>query len=201
MRYPADPPTVEEIVAVMRAAGDTTHGRRLRALIAVLWRAGLRISEALALGEADLDPRRGAVLVRRGKGGRRREVGMDDWAWEQLLPWLIARLELPVGPPFCVVTGPTCGRRWSTAAARAQLRDTAAAAGVRRRFAPHQLRHAHAVELAHEGVPLVVIQRQLGHSNLGITSVYLQGIDNAEIIDTVHARRAPMIPVHAALGR
>jgi hypothetical protein len=74
------------------------------------------------------------------------------------------------------------------------LRATAAAAGVRRRFAPHQLRHAHAVELAHEGVPLMVIQRQLGHSNLGITSVYLQGIDNAEIIETVHARRAPMVP-------
>jgi hypothetical protein len=44
-------------------------------------------------------------------------------------------------------------------------------------------------------VPLIVIQRQLGHSNLGITSVYLQGIDNAKIIGTVHARRAPMIPV------
>ena len=39
----------------------------------------------------------------------------------------------------------------------------------------------------------------LGHSNLGITSVYLQGIDNAEIIETVHARRAPMIPVSASL--
>jgi hypothetical protein len=38
---------------------------------------------------------------------------------------------------------------------------------------------------------------ELGHSNLGITSVYLQGIDNAEIIETVHARRAPMIPVSA----
>jgi hypothetical protein len=50
-------------------------------------------------------------------------------------------------------------------------------------------------ELAREGVPLIVIQRQLGHSNLGITSVYLQGIDNAEIIETVHARRQPMIPV------
>ena len=49
--------------------------------------------------------------------------------------------------------------------------------------------------MAREGVPLVVIQRQLGHSNLGITSVYLQGIDNAEIIETVHARRAPMILV------
>jgi hypothetical protein len=65
---------------------------------------------------------------------------------------------------------------------------------TRRRFAPHQLRHAHAVEMAHEGVPLVVIQRQLGHGNLGITSVYLQGIDNAEILNTVPARRAPPDP-------
>ena len=69
---------------------------------------------------------------------------------------------------------------------------------MRRRFAPHQLRHAHAVEMAREGVPLIVIQRQLGHTNLGITSIYLQGIDNAEIIDTVHARRAPMVPVHSS---
>ena len=53
--------------------------------------------------------------------------------------------------------------------------------------------------MAREGVPLIVIQRQLGHSNLGITSVYPQGIDNAEIIDTVHARRAPMIPVSTSL--
>ena len=44
--------------------------------------------------------------------------------------------------------------------------------------------------MAREGVPLIVIQRQLGHSNLGITSVYLQGIDSGEIIETVHARRA-----------
>ena len=77
LRYPADPPNVEEIVAVMGAAGDDAHGRRLRGLIVILWRAGLRIQEALALSEADLDQRRGALLVRRGKGGRRREVGMD----------------------------------------------------------------------------------------------------------------------------
>jgi site-specific recombinase XerD len=70
---------------------------------------------------------------------------------------------------------------------------------VRRRFAPHQRRRAHAVELPREGVPLIVIQRQLVHSNLGITSIYLQGIDNAEIIETVHARRAPMIPVSTSL--
>jgi site-specific recombinase XerD len=84
VRYPADPPTVEEIFAVMRAVGDTVHGRRLRGLIVVLWRAGLRTREALALAEPDLDRRRGAVLVRRGKGGRRRYVMMDDWAWQEI---------------------------------------------------------------------------------------------------------------------
>ena len=78
-RYPADPPTVEEIVAVMSAVGDRADGHRLRALIVLLWRAGLRITEALALQESDLDRTRGAVLVRRGKGGKRREVGMDRW--------------------------------------------------------------------------------------------------------------------------
>jgi site-specific recombinase XerD len=200
IRYPADPPTIEEIVTVMRSAGDGVHGRRLRGLIVVLWRAGLRICEALALAEADLDARRGSLLVRRGKGGRRREVGMDDWAFEQLAPWLDVRVELPVGPLFCVVNDATRGRPWTAAAARTELRRVAREAGVRRRFAPHQLRHAHAVEMAREGVPLIVIQRQLGHTNLGITSIYLQGIDNTEIIDTVHARRAPTVPVHSPLA-
>ena len=75
----------------MRAAGDGPDGARLCALIVILWRAGLRISEALDLAETDLDRPRGAVLVRRGKGGKRREVGMDRWAWDQLQPWLEIR--------------------------------------------------------------------------------------------------------------
>ena len=62
-----------------RLTGEDRHGWRLRAMIVVLWRGGLRIQEALALGEHDLDPRRGSLLVRNGKGGRRREVGMDEW--------------------------------------------------------------------------------------------------------------------------
>ena len=92
-----------------------------------------------------------------------------------LLPWLEMRRALPVGPLLCVINGATRGRHWSPAAARAELRRTAVAAG------------------------LIVIQRQLGHSNLGITSVYLQGIDSGEIVETVHARRAPMIPVSASV--
>ncbi len=131
LRYPPDPPPVEEIIAVMRAAGDGPEAIRLRGLIIVLWRAGLRISEALALAETDLDRQWGAVLVRAGKGGRRREVGMD--------------------------------------------------------------------EMSREGIPLLVIQRQLGHADLGITSAYLRGIDNTEIIHAVHERPAPMIPAGPTL--
>jgi site-specific recombinase XerD len=181
MRYPADPPTVEEIVAVVRLTGDDAHGWRLRAMIVVLWRGGLRIQDALALTEHDLDHRRGSLLVRNGKGGRRREVGMDEWGWEHVRPWLTARADLPVGPLFCIIDGPTRGRPWSGAAVRNELRRVAARAAVRRRFAHHQLRHAHALELAREGVPLNIIQRQLGHANLGTTSIYLQGIDPEEI--------------------
>lgn len=119
---------------------------------------------------------------------------MDRWAWSQLEPWLAVRRRLAVGELPCVVRGVTAGRHWEPSSVRKQLARTAAKAGVRRRFAPHQLRHAHAVEMAHEGVPLVVIQRQLGHANLGITPIYLQGIDSSEIIHTVHSRPAPVIP-------
>jgi hypothetical protein len=58
------------------------------------------------------------VRVRNGKGGRRREIGMDAWGWEHLRPWLAARLELPVGPLFCIIDGPTRGRPWSSANVR-----------------------------------------------------------------------------------
>jgi len=199
LRYPADPPSVEEIIAVMRAAGTGAYGDRLRAMIVVLWRAGLRIGEALALAETDLDASRGAITIRRGKGGKRREVGMDQFAWDHLDPWLERRRTLSVGALFCILHWPTRRRPWAAPAVRSELRRAGVKAGVRRRLAPHQLRHAHAVELAHEGVPMLVIQRQLGHAHLGITSVYLQGIDNAEIIDTVHRRAAPVIPASSGL--
>jgi site-specific recombinase XerC len=136
MQYPADPPRAEEIIAVMRRAGHDRHGLRIRALIAVLWRGGLRISEALALNETDIDARRGSLLIRHGKGDKRREAGMDQFGFEQLAAWLVQRVLLPPGPLFCVIDGQTRGRRWSPTAARAELRQLALEAGVRRRFAP-----------------------------------------------------------------
>ena len=124
-------------------------------------------------------------------------VGMDAWA-ERPLNHGAERVRLPVGPLFCVIAGPTVGHAWSASAARLELHRTALAAGVRRRVAPHQLRHAHAVELLREGIALPLIQRQLGHSHLSTTGTYLQGISSEEIVSTVHARRAPMM--HASAG-
>ena len=185
---------------MMRQAGERPAGLRLRGLIVVLWRAGLRISEALALSKGDLSAHGERFLCGTAREASAREVGMDDWGWHQLDPWLGFRPQLPVGALFCVINGPTAGRPWSAAAARTQFRHMADRAAVRRRFAPHQLRHAHAVEMAREGVPLNVIQRQLGHADLGITSVYLQEIESGEIVDVVHSRRAPVIPAVVALG-
>jgi hypothetical protein len=120
---------------------------------------------------------------------------MDAWGWEQLDPWLHVRCQLPIGPLFCVINGTTRGRHWSTAAARARSGVRLPRQECANASRPTSSATPTPVEMAREGVPLIVIQRQLGHSNIGITSVYLQGIDSGEIIETVHARRAPMIPV------
>jgi hypothetical protein len=102
-----------------RATGrDDRHGARSRALIVVLWRAGLRVQEALVLIERDLDPPRArARTQRQGRPTPRDRHG--HLGWEQLRPWLAA---LPVGPLTCIFDGPTRGRAWSRAGVSAQAR-------------------------------------------------------------------------------
>lgn len=200
--YPPDPIQVEDIVALMQAAGPLRKGRaaelsamRLRALIVVLWRTGLRISEALALEERDLNQRDFAVTVRRGKGGKRRISAMDEWAWQELQTWMGARAELPFGAIFCVLSGPTAGRAMSDSDARRQLRETAYRANLRRRANPHSFRHAHAVELWRERIDVYTIQQQLGHARLDVTASYLRGVAPIEILEPIGKRRAPVMTV------
>jgi site-specific recombinase XerD len=123
---------------------------------------------------------------------------MDPWAWSVLSGWTADRAALPPGPLLRVIDGPTRGGAWAATTVRAELRHLAAQAGVRRWFAPHQLGHAHAVELLHEGIPLPLIKRQLGHAYLSTTGTYLEGISSEEIIGAVHRRQAPMM--HASAG-
>ena len=118
---------------------------------------------------------------------------MDRWAWEQLTPWLQLRAGLPAGALFCVLRGPTRGRP------RGLRRRPIAAAhcGRASRGAPSLRSASTAACSCGRDVPrgrwLLVIQRQLGHADLAITSVSLRGIDNTEIVHAFHERPAPMI--------
>ena len=154
--------------------------------------------------EADLDRRRGSLLCGAARAGVAARSPSTTGHGNSSRPGSGAR-RAPGRTTVCVATRPRVGGRGPPLPpARAPTRRREA--GVRRRFAPHQLRHAHAVEMAREGVPLIVIQRQLGHTNLGITSDLPTGHRQHRIIDTVHARR-PAIPRRqrrtgtAAIGR
>jgi integrase len=201
LRYPADPPTIEEIVAAMRAAGDGPDGARLRALLVILWRAGLRISEALDLAESDLDRSRGAVLVRRGKGrqaprGRDGSLGLGSTAAVARDPRESSRRGFALRHPR--------SDSWKALGAVSRPQATPTNRSARRCPSPVRPSSAPPRSCSRDGPrgrPLVVIQRQLGHANLGITSIYLQGIDSSEIIDTVHSRPAPVISATAGLIR
>jgi site-specific recombinase XerD len=170
--WPADPPTPEEVLAILNAERHHVPAVRLRnrALIVILWRAGLRIHEALLLRPEHVDLERLTVTILRGKGGKRRTVGFDPGAVPYLVEWLDYRatMNLPASAPlFCVVTGPTKGRPSYQATVRKRIHELAEKAGVPRRVACHQLRHALAVELAREGVPMHLIQRAITTRRLG----------------------------------
>lgn len=109
------------------------------------------------------------------------------------------RRELVVAPLLCVINGTTREGYWSSAAVRAERWRITACGGSGCRFARTSSVTPAPSSWRRESVSLIVRQRQLGDSCLDITSVYLQGIDSREIIEGVHARRAPMIPVSASL--
>jgi hypothetical protein len=104
----------------MRAAGDGRHGCRLRGEIVVLWRAGLRIHEALALNESDLDHRRGALLCAAARAGAAARSAWTSGPGSGLSRGTPSA-DLPVGPLFCVMAGPTRERPWPPPAVRVEL--------------------------------------------------------------------------------
>src|SRR5690606_20372955 len=102
----------------------------------------------------------------------------------------------PVGPVLCILVGPTAGERaWDASDARSSMHRLAARAGVRKRVAPHQLRHAHAVELWREGIDLLAVQRQLGHARLDVTQQYLRSLAPTEVLAPIGRRAAPVVSI------
>ena len=187
-RLPPEPLTVEECRALLRATSTRgSSGLRNRALIVVLWRAGLRCSEALALQPKDLDSTAGTIRVMHGKGDKSRLVAMDDEAQAVLGRWMERRASLGHNgrqPVFCTLAGGPIRTNYI----RAMLARIGAKAGIEKRVHPHGLRHSFAVGLASEGVPVPVISAALGHSSIATTSTYLSHVAPRQVIDTLRAR-------------
>lgn len=187
-RYIPDPPTDEEFLRLLDACPPGKAGHRNRTLLVLLRRTGLRISEALDLKPLDLDLEACTVLVRCGKGGKMRKVGIDRQAAAVVSDWLKARERLGLDhttPVFCGVNKGAEGSHLQTGYIRTLLPRLARQAGISRRIHAHGLRHALAVELARRGVPVPYIAIQLGHESVATTTKYLVGLSPQEVIDVM----------------
>jgi site-specific recombinase XerD len=161
---------------------------RNAALIATLYRAGLRISEALALFPKDIDGQQGTLRVLRGKGRKARTVALDDAALVMIERWMDRRLAMGLSGRqrlFSTLQGAPL----QTSYVRALLPRLGRRAGLEKRVHPHGLRHCFAAELMAEGVPINVISKALGHSSVSTTAQYLDHIQPQEVIDTLRARQ------------
>lgn len=183
---------IQKLIAASSGRGPTAI--RNRALIAVLYRGGLRISEALALYPRDFNRDGPTLHVRHGKGNKARLVVIDAQALAHLDLWLTERKRLGANgrhPIFCTIaSGKTrkVGDPLHSAYFRRKLPELGRKAGIDKRVHAHGLRHAHAAELANEGVPITDIRDQLGHTNAATTDVYLRQIAPADRIARLRSR-------------
>ena len=186
---PGGPPA-----AATRLAAAAQAALRDRALLELLYAAGLRISEALRLDRDDLDLEGGSVRVI-GKGDRERVVPVGDVA----VAWLERYLD--AGRPALLAAdrsrqgrgGPVFlsarGRRLGRNRAWASVKRAAAAAGLSQRVSPHTLRHSYATHLLEGGADLRVVQELLGHASISTTQIYTHL--TGERIREVYARAHP----------
>jgi site-specific recombinase XerD len=177
-----------EVLALLAAVkGPRLTATRNRALLAVLYRSGLRISEALSLEPKDIDMAAGSIRVLFAKGGRARTVGVDPGALAILSEWLALRPQ--VGPKarspiFCGAGG---GRLTGAYVPRL-LPRLGRLAGVDKRVHAHGLRHTHAAELRSEGIDIGIISKQLGHVSIATTIRYLDHIAPRAVVEAVAGR-------------
>jgi hypothetical protein len=172
---------------LLQCSENSSLGVRHRALIAMLYRTGRRCSEALALRIKDVDVRVGSVAVLHGKGDRLRTVGIDPGANPHIEAWIESRrtLDLPADAPlFCTMKGTPM----PSSNVRGLFAKLAFRAGIEKRVHPHGFRHTHGYELMMEGVPMPIIQRQLGHVSQVTTDRYLSHIAPKQVIETMGKR-------------
>jgi integrase/recombinase XerC len=173
---------------------DARHGLlRLRdeAMLELLYSTGLRVSEACGLDTTDIDRDRYGVplvIVRRGKGGKSRDVPLGGAADRALTAYLPARQSLGAGGTALFVNA--TGDRLTPRSVQRMVKRWTIAGGVHADATPHGLRHSFATHLLDEGVDLRSIQELLGHASLGSTQIYTKvSLDHLmKVYDDAHPR-------------
>jgi integrase/recombinase XerD len=191
--------TVAETERLLEAAGDETSttaaGLRDRALLELLYAAGLRISEAIGLDREDLSTD-GAFVRVIGKGDKERLVPVGDVALDWLARWTEGprRPLLAIGHVAAARGGPLFigdrGGRFARQQAWASVKRAAARAGLADRVSPHTLRHSFATHLLEGGADLRVVQELLGHASISTTQLYthLTGERIRDVYSRAHPR-------------
>jgi len=185
-KFPAEVLTCDEVHQLMRATSRRAPtGVRNKAIIALTYFSGLRVSEMLALKPKDIDLEAGKVDVLRGKGSKRRIVALHASSHDAISRWLDVRKEFANGHHnlFCTLKGDPVSPNY----VRQMMPRMAKRAGITKRTNPHSLRHSHAYALAMKKVPIHAIQGQLGHANAGTTSIYLNHLAPAERLEMINA--------------
>jgi len=177
----------EEVAALL----DAAEGLRFRTVFALMYAAGLRISEACRLRIEDVDSKRMLIRVRRGKGNKDREVMLSMRLLEMLREyWRQAR------PASYFFPSPGAAGHLDPATVRERFRRARLAAGVTRRVTPHALRHSFATHLLDDGTDIAVTARLLGHASVRTTAIYTHVTTRL-----ISRTRSPLDLLPEALGR
>lgn len=154
------------------ARDESPAGRRDAALLAVLYGAGLRRSEAVGLDTGDFEPETGALTIRAGKGHKDRIGYVTNGSKLALLAWLAVRGNLE-GPLFLPVRkgGTVEDRRMTAQAVLVILEKRGAQAGVQH-FSPHDMRRTFISDLLDAGADISTVQHLAGHANVQTTARY-----------------------------
>ncbi len=177
--------TEEEAKALIEQTNPrSVTGLRNRVALMLMLRTGLRNSEVCHLAPKDIDLAEGSIHVWRGKGAKDRVVYADPELCELLAKW---RERRPDRSPYLLPVVQTgrrgageskAGARMSPVYLRSLVKRLAKGAGIERRVHPHMLRHTYATEQVKDGTPLHNVQKDLGHSHLSTTAIYLHTYDN-----------------------
>lgn len=199
-KYPAEVLTTDEVAALIsQCSAKAPTGVRNRALLTLLYRSGLRVSEAVGdpkrgippLKTADVNLKTHSLRLLDTKSGKPQTRGFHPSADDALLRWIDTRKELGLrnGPFFSTLRGgPVHPQYVRNLIHRLADEDHA---NLGRRVAPHQLRHSFAFELEQAGTPVTVISKLLGHSSVAVTARYLDHLTNGQAIEALEAADLP----------